>query len=66
MINEFVEPGHFYSVIPHVTKEFNESNAIKYDLLDFNDDSHIQILNELPQYLTNFDKNFGISNITKK
>ena len=66
MINEFVEPGHFYSVIPRVTKEFNESNAIKYDLLDFNDDSHIQILNELPHYLTNFDKNFGISNITKR
>jgi len=66
MIDEFVEPGHFYSVIPHITKEYNESTVVKYDCLDFNDDSHIHILNELPEYLYNFDTNFGIPNITEK
>jgi len=60
MINEFVEPGHFYSVIPKITKEYN-NNEIKFINLDFNEESHLQILEELNSYLTDFDETFGIS-----
>ena len=60
MINECFNPGNFYSVIPMIDNNYNEQYIVKYDLLDFNEDSHIKILNELKSYLVDFDKNFGI------
>jgi hypothetical protein len=60
MINEFVEPGHFYSVIPNITNEYN-NNETKFINLDFNEESHLQILEDLNSYLTDFDETFGIS-----
>jgi len=59
MINECVGPGHFYSVIPNINKEYDNINP-KFLNLDFNNDNHIKILNELPNYLEKFDETFGI------
>jgi len=59
-VKEFVDPGHFYSVIPNITHEYN-NNSIKFNNLDFNEESHELILNELPNYLNLFDKEFGIT-----
>tara|TARA_R110000823_G_scaffold4223_14_gene16027 strand:+ start:9553 stop:10404 length:852 start_codon:yes stop_codon:yes gene_type:complete len=59
MIKEAFPPGHFYSVLPDVENE--ELNwEPKYLGLDYNDENHLNILNELEQYLTEFDKAFGI------
>lgn len=58
MINEFVPPGHFYSVIPSIDKNY-KCNEIKFGNLNFNEESHLQILSELEVYLENFDSEFG-------
>jgi len=65
MISEFVEPGHFYSVIPNISENYNESNKIKYNDLDFSDASHIDILNDIKNYISDFDKLFGIKQTNK-
>lgn len=65
MINEFVKPGHFYSVIPNVTKDYNNKDT-KFINLDFNEESHITILNEINNYLDKFDNEFGHVNISKR
>jgi predicted O-methyltransferase YrrM len=61
MINEAFNPGHFYSVIPSITKDYS-NNDTKFIDISFNDDKHIEILNELSNYLTKFDSTFGIAN----
>ena len=65
MINEFVEPGHFYSVIPNITQDYN-NNDTKFLNLDFNEESHKEILNEINNYLGDFDKEFGYENIEER
>ena len=54
MINEFVQPGHFYSVIPHITKNYSNRNT-KFLDLNFNEECHEIILNEISNYLNDFD-----------
>ncbi len=70
IVSEKFEPGHFYSVIPYVNTSFNEDNIIKYNNIDFNENSHQQILKELPNYLKDYDiefsQNFDLNNQTKK
>ena len=61
MIKEFVNAGHFYSVIPNITKNYNNTN-IKILNLDFNENEHKKILNEINNYLQNFDNEFGYKN----
>uniref|UniRef100_A0A6C0AQI2 Methyltransferase domain-containing protein n=1 Tax=viral metagenome TaxID=1070528 RepID=A0A6C0AQI2_9ZZZZ len=61
MINEGFDPGYFYSVIPNITKDYNNTST-KFIDISFNDDKHIEILNEIPNYLTKFDSTFGIAN----
>ena len=58
MINEFVQPGHYYSVIPNITNNFN-NNDTKFLNLDYNDESHIVILKEINTYLDKYDNEFG-------
>lgn len=65
MINEFVIPGHFYSVIPNITKDYKTA-AFKFLDLDFNEESHEIILNEINDYLTQFDTEFGAANIEER
>ena len=65
MIQEFVPPGHFYSVIPKITEKYN-NNDIKFTNLNFNEDSHKSILNEINDYLTKFDKEFGHKDVKKR
>jgi hypothetical protein len=65
MINEFVKPGHFYSVIPNITKDYN-NNDTKFLNLDFNEESHKIILNEINDYLINFDEEFGHTNVSER
>jgi len=65
MINEFVNPGHFYSVIPNITEDYNNNNT-KFNNLDFNEESHKIILNELNNYLVNFDEEFGRTNVLER
>ncbi len=66
IIKEKYEPGHFYSVIPHVFSNYNEDNKVKFDNIDYNENSHIQILSDLPHYLGEYDneftKNFDLNN----
>lgn len=68
MINEFVEPGHFYSVIPNITKDYdnNGNNDAKFINLDFNEESHKTILNEITNYLGEFDNEFGSTNVSER
>jgi len=61
MINEAFSPGHFYSVIPSITKDYSNNEPI-FSNLDFNETSHTTILNDLPTYLTRFDTEFGVEN----
>ena len=35
-INECFTPGHFYSVIPNITKDYNNNNT-KFINIDFNE-----------------------------
>ena len=54
MIKEAFPPGHFYSVIPDVENE--ELNwEPKYLGLDYNDENHLNILNELEQLYFTLD-----------
>ena len=63
MINESNQPGHFYSVIPYITNDYNDRTP-KFINIDFDENSHINILNELADYLTLFDDTFGIKDGT--
>ena len=65
MINEFVEPGNFYSVIPNITKEYNNRDTTFLNL-DFDEKSHVSILKEIPTYLTKFDEEFGHTNVIER
>jgi predicted O-methyltransferase YrrM len=65
MIRENFEPGHFYSVIPKITNEYNNTDT-KFLNLDFNEKSHIEILAELNKYLVNFDELFGHTNVHQR
>ena len=40
MINEFVDAGHFYSVIPKITADYNVNEPL-FSGLDFNDANHL-------------------------
>ena len=65
MINEFVDPGHFYSVIPSITEEYNNSK-VKFLDLDFNKENHLDILNDISNYLSDFDNQFGHKNVIER
>jgi hypothetical protein len=65
MINECFPPGYFYSVIPSITKEYNNHDT-KFINLDFNEKSHKLILNEINDYLVNFDKEFGHTDVSER
>lgn len=58
MVKEFVESGHFYSVIPNFDEKNYNYGAI-YDNIDYNDTSHKKILDEINLYLENYDLDFG-------
>ena len=58
MIKEFVESGHFYSVIPDInTVKYNYDPI--YNNIDFNDESHIQIIDDINLYLSDYDGDYG-------
>lgn len=59
MIKEAFPPGHFYSVIPDIENEVLNWEP-KYLGIDYDDNNHIEVLDELNNYLTKFDKEFGI------
>ena len=65
MISELWQPGHFYSVIPNITEDYNNEDK-KFLNLDFNDGSHKSILNEINNYLVNFDKEFGHIDVSER
>jgi len=65
MIKEFVEPGHFYSVIPPITNEY-QKHETTFLGLDFNEQSHLDILKELPFFLSTFDKEFGHKEVAER
>lgn len=65
MINEFVEPGHFYSVIPNITKKYNNTDT-KFINLDFNEENHKTVLAEISDYLETFDNAFGSRNVVER
>jgi hypothetical protein len=65
MINEFVKPGHFYSVIPNITKNYNNTDT-KFINLDFNEEKHKTVLAEISDYLVTFDNTFGSKNVLEK
>lgn len=58
MIKEQWDAGHFYSVIPKITQSYNNNDA-KFLNLDFDEESHTTILNEINNYSENFDEEFG-------
>ena len=58
MIKEFVNSGHFYSIIPDINDKYNSIGS-KFLNLDFNEKNHIKILDEINNYLINFDEIFG-------
>ncbi len=64
MIEEFVKSGHFYSVIPNIDNNYKYNNGKIYDKLDFNDDSHKNILGELQDSIK--DYHFPLTNMKKK
>ena len=69
MINEVFPPGHFYSVIPHITKDYKRlqnDTSTKFINLDFNQENHKKVLNEINNYLINFDSEFGHTNVTQR
>jgi hypothetical protein len=65
MINENFPPGHFYSVIPNITKDYNNNNT-KFLNLDFNEESHKSILSDINNYLVKFDEEFGHTDVTTR
>ncbi len=70
IVSEKHIPGHFYSVIPSVQSSFNEDGMVKFDKIDFNEDSHKKIIQELPNYLIDYDnefsQNFNLNNKSHK
>ena len=58
MIKEHYYPGHFYSVIPNITNNYNNTNT-KFLDLDYNNNNHEDVLKELNNYLLDFDDSFG-------
>ena len=68
MNKEFVPPGHFYSAIPLIDLEVckRESEKLKFDGLEFNDENHLKILSELPRALKDFDSLFGSSEVKSR
>ena len=46
MINEYYETGNFYSVIPNITKDYNNT-APKFLNLDSNDKIQVFILRQI-------------------
>ena len=65
MIYETYETGNFYSVIPCITEEYCNTDT-KFINLNFNDEKHVEILNDLPKYLINFDETFGHKNTVER
>ena len=65
MINEGYRSGHFHSVIPNITHNYN-NNDTKFLNLDFNEDSHKTILNEINNYLDKYDEEFGHTNVLER
>jgi hypothetical protein len=65
MINEFVKPGHFYSVIPNITKNYNNTDT-KFINLDFNEEKHKTVLAEISDYLVTFDNTFGSKDVVER
>ena len=65
MIKEEFPSGHFYSAIPNISQKYNNNN-LKFLNLDFNEESHKSILNEIDSYLVNFDKEFGHTNVLER
>ena len=64
MIKEQWEQGHFYSVLPNITKETKiADNKEIFTNIDFNDQSHEKILDTLQKELSDF--NFPIPGINK-
>ena len=63
MIQECFEAGSPNSVIPSITHDYSNNEAL-FHQLEFNDESHTTILQELPAYLTKFDSEFGIEDIS--
>lgn len=64
-MTELFPPGHFYSVIPLIDNNYN-NNDTKFIDLDFNEESHTIILNEIKNYLENFDEEFGYSDVINR
>uniref|UniRef100_A0A6C0D004 Methyltransferase n=1 Tax=viral metagenome TaxID=1070528 RepID=A0A6C0D004_9ZZZZ len=60
-------PGHFYSVIPNISKNSKELSKSSTTIitpfigLDFHDDRHLSIFEDLPHYLRFFDQIFGVT-----
>jgi hypothetical protein len=65
MIKEYYESGDFNSVIPNIDENYN-NNDIKFLNLNYNEKSHITILNEIEKYLEKFDEEFGHQNVTER
>ena len=63
MIQEGFDAGSTNSVIPYITHDYSNNEAL-FDQLDFNIESHTAILKDLPAYLTEFDSEFGIEDIS--
>ena len=68
-------PGHFYSVIPNISKKSEEEeskNPSRYPSLppfmnlNFHDDRHVTIIEDLPDYLGFFDQIFGVNSFENK
>jgi hypothetical protein len=59
-VKEAFDPGTYYSVIPYINKTDFIGSCVKFDALDYNDNSHKTILSELGDYLQKFDHSFGI------
>jgi len=61
-IPEAYPPGHFYSCIPNVDPASLVMDGARtpiFEALDYNDESHLQILGELASYLGDYDSLFS-------
>ena len=66
MQKEFVENGHFYSVIPNIDNTYVHEAGKKYNAIDYNYESHEQIIKTLPKELKDFDTYFGLPVVSPK
>lgn len=68
MIKEQWEQGHFYSVLPEINKNTNIfDNKPIFNNINFNDDSHLKILDTLQEELSDFNFEIpGINEITDR